>query len=203
MDRNGPDGQHEDIAQALEQAAALVRRLIGGQGLSLTARSVLATLGVGGPVRLTALAEGACLSQPSMTQLIQRLERDGLATRVSDPADRRATLVGITDAGRVLVAELRAGLRGRLAELLATLSVEDETTLTLAMHVALPIIQRLNDNATQRTPAWPPRPDRSMSARSRVSDSPLSTADGTRWVAAHRAGGPTFPRNFRKAQQDD
>jgi hypothetical protein len=138
-----------------------------------------------------------------MTQLIQRLERDGLAARTSDPADGRAILVGITDAGRALMAEVREGLRGRLAELLTTLSVEDEATLSLAMHVALPIIQRLNERARQpRTRASPPSPDRSLSARSHVSPLPL-TADGKRWVTAHGPDRPAIPRNFRKAQQND
>jgi DNA-binding PadR family transcriptional regulator len=82
-----------------------------------------------------------------MTQLVQRLERDGLATRVSDPEDGRGTLVGITDAGRALLGDRRRARRDRLAALLMTLSAEDDATLTQAMHVALPIIQRLIDNA--------------------------------------------------------
>jgi DNA-binding MarR family transcriptional regulator len=148
MDHTRFENSREDIALALEAATALlVRHLAEHRDLSLTSTAVLARLGAEGPVRLTALAEAACVSQPSMTQLVQRLERDGRATRVSDPEDGRATLVGITDAGRELLAELRRGRRSRLAELLTTLSAEDEATLTLAMHAALPILQRLFDNA--------------------------------------------------------
>jgi DNA-binding MarR family transcriptional regulator len=89
-----------------------------------------------------------------MSQLVQRLEQQGLATRASDPADGRAALIAITDAGRALQADLRRASRIRLADLLATLPAEDEAALTLAMHVALPIIQRMIRNATQpRTPA--------------------------------------------------
>ncbi|HYZ57653.1 MAG TPA: MarR family transcriptional regulator, partial [Streptosporangiaceae bacterium] len=46
------------------------------------------------------LAAAECVSQPSMSQLVQRLEQQGLATRASDPADGRAALIAITDAGR-------------------------------------------------------------------------------------------------------
>lgn len=43
-----------------------------------------------GPIRLTTLAAKEGVSQPSMTQLIQRLERAGLVTRLADPDDGRA-----------------------------------------------------------------------------------------------------------------
>jgi DNA-binding MarR family transcriptional regulator len=35
-----------------------------------------------------------------MTQLVDRLEADGLVTRTSDPADRRSVLAAITEEGR-------------------------------------------------------------------------------------------------------
>ncbi len=68
-------------------------------------------------------------------------------TRVDDPGDGRAALVTITDAGRALLDDQRCERRDRLTELLAALPAEDEVTLTLAMHVALPIIGRLIDDA--------------------------------------------------------
>ena len=116
--------------------------------LSLTAALALGRLNEEGPIRLTTLAAAEGISQPSMTQLIQRLERQGLATRINDPEDGRAALVNITNTGRALLDARRRDRRDRLAELLMALSPEDEATLTLAMHVALPIIHRLIHNAT-------------------------------------------------------
>jgi DNA-binding MarR family transcriptional regulator len=161
MNRTRCTENREDIAEALDQAAVLViRHLTDRAGLSLTAISVLARLSEEGPARLTALAAAEGVSQPSMSQLVQRLEGQGMATRASDPADGRAALIAVTDAGRTLLADLRHGRRIRLADLLATLSAEDEAALTLAMHVALPIIQRMIRNAAQAgTPAGQPRPD--------------------------------------------
>jgi DNA-binding MarR family transcriptional regulator len=86
-----------------------------------------------GPVRLTALATAAGISQPSMTELVQRLERQGLAIRLIDPEDGRAALVDITNTGRALLDERRRDRRERLAELLTALSPDDEATLTLAV----------------------------------------------------------------------
>jgi DNA-binding MarR family transcriptional regulator len=39
-------------------------------------------------------------SQPGLSRLVQRLEQDGLVDRIIDPADRRATTVHLTRAGR-------------------------------------------------------------------------------------------------------
>jgi DNA-binding MarR family transcriptional regulator len=140
----------EHIAQALEQASILTtRHLTARAALSLTATMTLDTLNREGPVRLTALAAAAGISQPSMTELVHRLERQGLAIRSDDPEDGRAALVNITNAGRALLDDRRRDRRDRLAELLTAIPPEDDATLTLAMHVALPIIRRLIHDANQ------------------------------------------------------
>ena len=148
MDESDDGDQRECIAQALEQAAILMTRQLTSRGaLSLTAATTLSTLNEGS-VRLTALAAAAGISQPSMTELVHRLERQGLVTRINDPDDGRAALVGITAAGRALMHDRRLDRRDRLDELLTALSPQDVVTLTLASHVVLPIIRLLTESAT-------------------------------------------------------
>jgi DNA-binding MarR family transcriptional regulator len=110
---------------------------------------VLDTLNRDGAARVTTLAGAAGIRQPAMTELVQRLEREDLLIRVEDPGDGRAALVTITDAGRALLDDKRRDRRDRLAELLTALPAEDEATLTLAMHVAQPIIRRLIQELTR------------------------------------------------------
>jgi len=144
-------GVSREIAvEGLEQAAILmVRHLAVRTGLGLTANLTLGTLNREGPARVTVLAAAASIGQPAMTELIQRLERQSLVTRVDDPGDGRAAVVTITNAGRALLDDLQRDRRDRMAELLTALPAEDEVTLTLAMHVALPIIRRLIEDAQQ------------------------------------------------------
>ncbi|MGW4120125.1 MarR family winged helix-turn-helix transcriptional regulator [Nocardia sp. NPDC004711] len=147
----------EGIAEALDVGAALLAQHLA-RGTSLTSRAVLAMLDQEGPARLTVLASAAGASQPAMTQLVGRLERDGLLARLVDPDDARATLVQITDAGRALRAELRRSQHEHLGELLDTLPVHDQVTLGLAMRVALPLLRQLTRRAaehpqSQRAPA--------------------------------------------------
>jgi DNA-binding MarR family transcriptional regulator len=157
MDGKRPEENQDWIADALERAAALLVRHLREPGdVSLTSAAALSTLRSSAPLRLTALALAAGVSQPSMTQVVQRLEWEGLVTRVNDPQDGRGTLVGITDAGRGLLADSRRARRARLGDLLRTLSAEDHATLTLAMRVALPILQRLVENAAHRQAAGQP-----------------------------------------------
>ncbi|MDT5389413.1 MAG: hypothetical protein QOE04_3054 [Mycobacterium sp.] len=148
MEQSSRSVNREDVAEALEQAAILVvRHMSDRAALNLTTSMVLDTLNREGPVRVTTLAAAAGIGQPSMTELVQRLERQCLVTRVDDPEDGRAALVTITDAGRTPLDDQRRARRDRLAELLTALPAEDEAALTLAMHVALPIIGRLIHNA--------------------------------------------------------
>jgi DNA-binding MarR family transcriptional regulator len=141
----------DDIAEALEISAGLLARHLGGsEKFSLTARAVLATLADDGATRLTALAASGGTSQPAMTQLVGRLERDDLVVRLTDPDDGRVTLVDITDSGRALLAQLRQSRRDGLDELLETLSPGDQSTLSLAMRVALPLLNELTNAAANR-----------------------------------------------------
>jgi DNA-binding MarR family transcriptional regulator len=100
-----------------------------------------------GPIRLTALAAKEGVSQPSMTQLIQRLERLGLVTRLADPEDGRAALIGITGHGQALLDDRKRMRRERLTALMATLTAEEESALWLSARVALPVLRRLVANA--------------------------------------------------------
>jgi DNA-binding MarR family transcriptional regulator len=51
-------------------------------------------------LRLGELAERAHLSKQTMTELVRRLERDGLVERRADPRDGRASLLFLTKRSR-------------------------------------------------------------------------------------------------------
>jgi DNA-binding MarR family transcriptional regulator len=114
--------------------------------LSLTAASTLNRLDRTGSHRLCELHVPENVSQPAMTQLVTRLEKEGLAQRGSDPADGRAVVVSITDAGREAVARRRDGRARTLSGVLQNLAPEDRT----AILAALPALERLGDLATEQ-----------------------------------------------------
>ena len=142
------------IAEALRVGTTLMVRHLA-RGTSLTSRNVLSALAAEGPSRLTALATATGIAQPAMTQLVGRLEREGLVVRLIDPEDARATLVAITDAGRALRDELHQSLHEHVAELLDRLPADDQATLALAMRVAMPLLEQLTRDAAENPQSQP------------------------------------------------
>ena len=144
----------EGIAEALRVGATLMLRHLA-RGASPTSINVLAALAVDGPSRLTALATATGIAQPAMTQLVGRMDREGLVVRLIDPEDGRGTLVAITDAGRALRSERHQSAQERMAELLDRLSADDQATLALAMRVAMPLLQQLTRDAAEHPQSQP------------------------------------------------
>lgn len=60
-------------------------------------RLALAALWADGPMTMTQLGAWIPLSRAAVTTLVDRLERDGFVTRGSDPADRRRTVVSVSE----------------------------------------------------------------------------------------------------------
>jgi DNA-binding MarR family transcriptional regulator len=67
--------------------------------LSRTAGATLARLREDSPQRIGALAAAESVTQPTITCVVQRLQRAGLVEREADPQDARAVRISITDAG--------------------------------------------------------------------------------------------------------
>src|SRR3954470_5071773 len=128
----------EKLAEALDARLSALWHVLGRRGkreLSRTAASVLATLRDSGPKRITALAESEAIAQPTVTTLVGRLERDGLARRAPDPDDARAVPVQLTDAGRERLAEMRAARAVLLEARLERLTDDERAVLAAALPV--------------------------------------------------------------------
>ncbi|WP_435882220.1 MarR family winged helix-turn-helix transcriptional regulator [Streptomyces umbrinus] len=154
VDQSHSEDRLQETARALaDLASVVVRAVTDRRGMSFTAASALARLEREGPARLTALAAAEGVTQPSMTQLVQRLERQALVLRIDDPQDGRVTLVAITDTGRAVLAERRRERDDRLADLLSSLPEEEQQALATAMRTALPLVQQmLLQDRTQQPP---------------------------------------------------
>lgn len=137
----------EGVAALLDGMAVLAVRHLATREISFTTASTLSRLARNGPQRLTRLAAEEGVAQPSMTQLVQRLVKQGLVARVGDPEDGRVVLVSITDAGREVLRGRREARVARLAALLDTLPAEDRQALAEAARIGAPALGRLTENA--------------------------------------------------------
>lgn len=128
------------FAAAVENFNRFYIRLPVLEKLPFTTLSVLDTLAFGGgPMRLTELARTEQISQPGITQLVTRLERDGLVERRPDPSDKRAVLVHITEAGRRIGRSRYEDRARHLVPLIARLTDDQRQ----AIADALPALTRL------------------------------------------------------------
>ncbi|MDR7171323.1 DNA-binding MarR family transcriptional regulator [Nocardia kruczakiae] len=102
------------------------------------------------PMRMGELAACLDVEAPHVTRQIQRLERAGYVDRVTDPEDRRAQRVRITDEGRATVDAIRAVSRRHMRDALAEWSTEDLRQLAALNHR---MVDAFLDNA-ERTDAF-------------------------------------------------
>ncbi len=127
------------VADRLHSAAIhLLRRLRvedKAMGLSGPRTSALSVIVFRGPVTMSALAEAEQVRPPTMTRLVDRLERRGLVRRVSHAADGRVQLVEATAAGKRLLNTGRARRVARLMRDIAHLSGEDQRVLARAAEI--------------------------------------------------------------------
>ncbi|WP_020500066.1 MarR family winged helix-turn-helix transcriptional regulator [Sciscionella marina] len=126
-----------EAAEALDGITRFVLRQTAAlRELSFTAVSTLSTLDNSGRHRLTELAQQQGVSQPSMTTMIARLQRQGLVCRETDPMDGRSVLIAITPKGRELLARRQQSRRAFLCSLIGDLD-ESEVRALVAAAAAL------------------------------------------------------------------
>lgn len=123
----------------------VLHRMSAGSGLSLTAASTLARVCTDGPIRLTDLSAREGVAQPSMTQLVNRLERDGYVQRTPSPDDGRVVLVEATVDGRELLTRRRGDQVAFLRAAFDRLPAKDQAAIDRAQ----PALRRLAQAALE------------------------------------------------------
>ena len=76
----------------------------------------------------TVLAQRVSASAPTMTGLIDRLEKQGFVQRERDDDDRRLVRVRVTDAGRAVLVVVEETITERLTTVLSVLAPDERET---------------------------------------------------------------------------
>jgi len=85
------------------------------------------------------LAERLNVARPTVTVMLQKMERAGLIERRSDEQDQRFVRIYLTEQGRALNDEMRRQLDEMIADVIAPLAEEDQRELVR-------LLGALNDN---------------------------------------------------------
>ncbi|MBN2445807.1 MAG: winged helix-turn-helix transcriptional regulator [Phycisphaerae bacterium] len=108
------------------------RRLVEEFGLTGPQLVTLEAAASLGPVSASVLARTVHLSRPTLTGILDRLERRGFISRDRDQRDRRSWSVGVTPAGQEILERTPSLLQNSFRQELAKLE-QWEQTLILAM----------------------------------------------------------------------
>ncbi|KEQ22099.1 MarR family winged helix-turn-helix transcriptional regulator [Paenibacillus tyrfis] len=138
--KNNPNELNvSDFALVFEDLTRIFIRLPSIEKLSFTTLSVLHTLSRKSPMRLTELTANEQITQSAITQLVTRLERDGLVERRPDPNDGRVVQVHITALGANVIDSRRLDRMVQLTKFIEGLTLEEKR----AIASAIPALRRL------------------------------------------------------------
>jgi DNA-binding MarR family transcriptional regulator len=128
-----------EVAGRLHSAAIHVLRVArtvdGESGLSPARLSAMSVLVFGGPRTVGGLAEVEGVRSPTMTQLVNGLEADGLVRRRAVREDGRRVVVEATPAGRRVLRKAQARRLDVLVELLQAAAADELDLLDRAAAV--------------------------------------------------------------------
>ena len=125
-----------DTVQLMEQFRAIAHAShnrtnarMSAAGLSLARFRVLQALAAGGRLRMNELSAALGVVPRTVTTIIDALENDRMVARLADPADRRATLLEITEEGLSQLRRLRTLHDAAAAELFEVLTPAEKQQL--------------------------------------------------------------------------
>ena len=110
------------LLRARELCMARFRPILGDHGITEQQWRVIRALAGDNGQELTALAERTLILKPSMTGIIDRLERDELVVRKKDSADGRKTCIQLTRKAKRLHERIMPLVESEYNELRAALS---------------------------------------------------------------------------------
>ncbi|GAA1896766.1 MarR family winged helix-turn-helix transcriptional regulator [Streptantibioticus ferralitis] len=145
-----PPAEHGQDARLLTEAVTRLRRALRAsirtdypwEQLPMAQVELLQVLAEHSPARIGDLAARQRLATSTVSGLIGQMISAGLVARAVDPADRRASAVTLTDAGR---AQLAAWAEAHERRLDAALGALDEADRAI-VRAALPALFRLADH---------------------------------------------------------
>jgi DNA-binding MarR family transcriptional regulator len=121
------------FARITRRLIELERPILDAHGLTMWGYVALNHVAREPPSTQLALASAIGHDKTRLIAVLDALEREGLITREPDPADRRAKLVRITDAGSERHAAVVARIRAMEDELLAALPAAQREAFLAAL----------------------------------------------------------------------
>ncbi len=105
--------------------------------LSLLQAYALTHLFFKGPIKISELCEHMMVSPGAASQMVDRLEKLKMVTRIADPKDRRVRKILVLDKGEKFVQENFAFSQSWLSEIPANIDPEQEAQITAVLSMLI------------------------------------------------------------------
>ena len=127
-----------------------VQRRFAERGMTLPRFDVLAALDRHGEMNMGALSQALLVSNGNVTQLVQKLVRDGLVEMHKLPADRRTSIVRLTPEGRQIFVKLARAHQDWIDQMVGDLDYTQRERLYVALGMLKMSIARASSRRKAR-----------------------------------------------------
>ena len=138
------------VKEAAKEAGVLVPKLMASMkgkffvSENITPQQMVTILQINeiGPCKISRVACRMDVSAPTMTGLVDRLQRSGYVERVKDTEDRRIIYVRITKKGKKIVEQLKKAIQTRWEEVLGYLTDKEREDYIKILKTTLKALEK-------------------------------------------------------------
>lgn len=149
----GPRSPETFVGYWINRASRLIVRDLDERlrphGLAASQLPVLRALGEGQALSQKDLARHARVEQPTMAEMLVRMERDGIVKREANPEDKRGVLISLTPRSRTKMAKSRSTLIDAERTAMTGLSENERQLLRELLKRVVNNLERASDQSQQ------------------------------------------------------
>ena len=134
-------------------------------GVSMGQIQVLTALMDGSSRSQKELAQRAGVKQPTMAELLARMERDGVVRRMDDPDDGRGSLISLTASAMERLPRMRETLMRGESDAVAGLTAREVATLRALLKRVVSNLEAIEDPTLEAPVDEQPRPRKAKTKR--------------------------------------
>ena len=123
----------ENLERMTDDVMLWRHKLLRNEGLTRPGLFIMYFVSTKGPLKLKECSASLGVSKPTVTKIVDNLEKDGFVTRIREGEDRRNYYVHLTEKGRRRLESLNSQLEAVFRKATDGLAVEDVRRLNLSL----------------------------------------------------------------------
>lgn len=139
-----PINSTEELAQEVMRQLDLLNGSKVQEDISYGQYKIISVINNHGPISVGKLGAYVGLAQSTTSEMVARLRKTGIVTKVKGPYDGRVVMVELTEQGRTLMHRRKDRVRKSYQELFSRLSLEEQRIFNESLRRLDDILQKSN-----------------------------------------------------------